>query len=642
MSHFTPASAMRPTRVLIADDEAAILATYREILEPGAHSERRADRSAMQARLFGGKASAPPVSTPGCELTTCSGAEQALRLAEEAIKAQRPFDVAFLDMRMPPGPDGAWAAQLLRQLDPLLDIVIATAYSDVDPAELAGSVPHGRNLLYMQKPFHPHEVRQLVQTLGWRRQADEDLRRVAYFDSVTGLPNRTLFYRRLSDAIAAAERHGRILALMFIDLDNFKRVNDTLGHAIGDLLLQEVANRLAANIRATDALLQGPLSQDVGEVARLGGDEFTVLLTDLADAGHAGVVAGRLMDALVQPMMLDSQELVVTASIGIALFPRDGSTIDTMLKNADLAMYFAKHAGRNKFHFFDEHMNAAALRRLALEKNLRGSLKNGELSLCYQPQYDIASGVVAGMEALLRWNNPVLGAVSPLDFIPIAEDIGMIEEIGEWVLRTACIQVQAWRELGVTAARVAVNVSARQFVQPGFVAIVQRAIDDSRIAPGMLELEITESILMNDAEKTLAVLSGLKTIGVQLAVDDFGTGYSSLVYLKRFPIDRLKIDRSFIAGLLSNHQDQAIVNTVIALAHSLGLEVTAEGVEDEGQLAFIKSKLCQEVQGFLFSHPLTAPDALRFLQRVMAQGAGAARLAPAHSAIPTPQHRLAR
>lgn len=605
-------------RILVADDEAAIRDSYRDILQPGDPDPAPRSLDDMRARLFGTRPSAAP-PRERFELTFCAGAEDAVHAVKDALADGRPFSVVFLDMRMPPGPDGIWAATRIRELDSRVDLVVVTAYSDIDPEEISRRVPPTGSLFYLQKPFHSHEIRQIAGALGRRRQAEDRIRQLAFFDDVTGLPNRAFFKERLTHALASAKRNGKPLAVLFLDLDNFKRINDTLGHSIGDLLLTEVSKRLILNLRATDAVTIGHPIRDSESLARFGGDEFTMLLPEIRHGNDAAMVAQRILDTLSKPVMLAGHEIIVTGSIGIAVYPEDGQDVETLLKNADMAMYFAKREGRDGFRCYTESMNSSALRRLTLEKHLRLALEREELSLHYQPQVDVATGAVSGVEALLRWSNEELGVISPMEFIPLAEETNLIVAIGEWVLRTACAQARAWRDAGIPIPRVAVNVSVRQFAQTGFAAKVGKILEETGLEPSCLEIEITESVLMKDGDMALTTLRELKDLGIQLAIDDFGTGYSSLAYLKQFPIDRLKIDRTFICALNTDQQDRAIASAVISMAESMNLSVTAEGVETESQLCFLKSRRCGEAQGYYLSRPLPKEEVARFMLR---KGAG--------------------
>lgn len=425
-----------------------------------------------------------------------------------------------------------------------------------------------------------------------RKVAEERVQYLAYYDALTGLPNRTLLLDRLTRALAAARRQKDKVALLFLDLDRFKNVNDSFGHSLGDLLLQEVAERLKRWVREQDT------------VARLGGDEFLIVLTGIKDIADAAVAAERLMDILIAEFVVQGHTLGLACSLGISIFPEHGADGETLIKNADAAMYSAKEHGRNNFRFFTEEMNAQVVAQLTLESSLRLAIERKEFFLVYQPQMDIGTGRITGLEALLRWQHPELGLVPPDRFIPIAESSGLILRLGEWVLQTVCSQARKWQDEGLLAVPVAVNVSAVQFRQEGFGKLIGRVLLESGLASQYLELELTESLLLSDAGVTFSVLKELKAMGLKLAIDDFGTGYSSLSYLKRFPISKLKIDRSFIRDVALNPDDAAITTAIIAMAKQLKLKVIAEGVEDEAQLLFLRKNHCDEIQGDYFSKPL--------------------------------------
>jgi len=605
----------------VADDEPGVRDAYRQILLETDMSGETAVFRNLRDRLFTKPAAEQAVKKLTARNTYfvpmfCDGAEAAVAAVRDALAEEDPFAVAFLDMRMPPGPDGVWAAARIRELDPAIEIVLCTAYSDVDPAEIGGIVPPEEKLSYLQKPFHPHEIRQMTISLASKWRAEHRIVKLAYFDALTGLPNREQSRNRLSSALVAAQEFKRMLAVLYLDLDNFKKVNDTLGHAVGDELLCLVAARLRHSLRAADGVdADGHPSPRSNHIARLGGDEFIVILPSIRTPVDAQAVAARLIAELQQPMRLALHSLVITPSIGIALYPSDGTDVDTLLRNADLAMYFAKRKGPGMHALYNAAMNDAALHRFTMEAKLRGALERGELALHYQPQFDVSTGAVSGMEALLRWTNDELGAVPPREFIPVAEETGLILAIGDWVLRTACRQAKAWIEEGLPVMRMAVNVSAQQFVLKEFPATVAAIIQETGIEPSVLELEITESVVMKDEQWAEQALAQLKELGVQLAIDDFGTGYSSFGRLRHFAVDRLKIDQSFMTRLIDCGDDRAIAAAIIAMSRSLRISVTAEGVENFPQLLFLQEQACHEAQGYLFSRALPAADAHNLLRR---------------------------
>lgn len=429
-----------------------------------------------------------------------------------------------------------------------------------------------------------------------RKTAEEQVQFLAYYDALTGLPNRALFRDRLGKALASARRRAEKVALLFLDLDRFKTINDSLGHSVGDLLLKEVAERLKKCGREQDTL------------ARLGGDEFVVVLTAVKDAADVAVAADRILKAMTEEFTVQGQLLNVSCSLGISMFPDNGSDPETLVKNADAAMYCAKEQGRNNFQFFTQEMNVRAVERLTLERSLRLALERAELFLVYQPQVDLATGGIIGAEALLRWRHPELGLVPPGKFIPIAENSGLIMPIGEWVLRTACAQARQWQDEGLPPLPIAVNVSALQFRQDRFLHVIQSVLDETGLAPQYLELELTEGLLLSNGDLTLSVLQELKRMGLKLSIDDFGTGYSSLSYLKHFPVYKLKIDRSFVQAMTVDSDGAAITGTIILMGKSLNLRVIAEGVENEEQMSFLRAHNCDEIQGYYFSRPLAAAD----------------------------------
>lgn len=428
------------------------------------------------------------------------------------------------------------------------------------------------------------------------KEAMQQIDFLAHHDALTHLPNRVLFHDRLSHGLDRAQREDRPLALLYLDLDRFKNVNDTLGHPVGDELLQEVARRMTGAIRAGDTL------------ARLGGDEFVLLLEDDASAQQAAVVARKMLELFDMPICIADHKLVLTASIGISLYPGDGQDADTLLKHADRAMYEAKSRGRNTYQFFEPALTAGVLERLVMENALRGAMTRNELLLHYQPQVDLATGRICAAEALLRWRSAELGVVSPADFIPVAEETGLVIAIGEWVLRTACAQNKAWQDAGLPPIRIAVNVSALQILAGTLPEIVTEALSATGLEPRYLELELTESVMIREVEATLKQVIALKRLGITISLDDFGTGYSSLGYLSRFPLDRLKIDQAFVHDITTEPRNAAIARATIALAQGLDMVVIAEGVESEGQLRYLRDIGCEEAQGYLFSRPVSPEE----------------------------------
>jgi diguanylate cyclase (GGDEF)-like protein len=436
----------------------------------------------------------------------------------------------------------------------------------------------------------------LLAEITQRRQ--RELHMLAHYDQLTGLPNRLLFHDRLDQACSNVLRNNKMLALIFVDLDRFKYINDSMGHSFGDRLLLIVAQRLSSCLRQSDT------------VARLGGDEFVIILQNIENEVDATKVASDITDRLREPMPVFEREIQITASMGMAFYPRHDVTTDGLIRKADAAMYEVKQQGRNAYLIYSAEMDHGKVERMNLETQLRMALESDELSLVYQPQIQLPALRLVGVEALLRWEHPQLGMVSPTTFIPIAEETGLIIPIGEWVLREACRQQLSWIEQGLPAFRMAVNISGIQFQQPGFCELVKRIIDESGIDPQYLELELTEteSVVMTHAENTVQILVNLRVLGVKVAIDDFGTGYSSLSYLRKFPIDRIKIDQSFIRDIKITPANEAIVRAIIALGNSLGLETVAEGVEDSDALECIISHYCHEAQGYHFAKPMASGD----------------------------------
>ncbi|HNQ64763.1 MAG TPA: PAS domain S-box protein [Smithella sp.] len=449
---------------------------------------------------------------------------------------------------------------------------------------------------------HPAGFKGVIRDISERKRIEQELNYMATHDALTGLPNRLMFNQLLNQAILSAKRHKKQLAVFFIDLDRFKIINDTLGHDAGDLLLQEIARRFRHSLRAVDV------------VGRLGGDEFVILIEDFSDFAQVSKVAHKILSAAIKPMVIMSEECRVTASIGISIFPKDGQDEQSLMKNADIAMYFAKEEGKNNFQYYSKDIKTQSNERLSIETNLRRALERDEFYLTYQARLDFKSNQITGVEALLRWNNPYLGQVTPTQFIPLAEETGLIVPIGRWVLKTACAQNMAWQKQNLPPICMAVNLSLRQLSDENLLNDIRMALNESGMPPQLLELEITESMVMHNPAKLIQLLTKIKDMGVRLAIDDFGTGYSSLAQIKHYPIDTLKVDRSFIRNLPKDSEDKAITEAIITMGKTLSLTVVAEGVETLEQENYLREHVCDEMQGFYFSKPVKADDFAELLR----------------------------
>ena len=458
------------------------------------------------------------------------------------------------------------------------------------------------------------EVLAIVRDISERKKAEQQIIHLAYYDNLTGLPNRLLFKHRLEQFKAGAQQYGTKVAIMFLDLDRFKHINDNLGHTMGDMLLKSVADRLLKCMRKVDCVARITTEGINENVARMNGDEFTVLLTNISDVQDVSKIAQRILSEISKPYVLGTHEVYVTASIGITIYPIDSEDIDDLLRYADTAMYHAKDKGRNNYQFYTESMNAAAAKRFIIENQLRKALSHNEFQIHYQPQVDITNGDIIGTEALVRWMHPDRGLLFPETFIPLAEETSLIVPIGEWILQAACLQNLALQTTGSASLCIAVNISSIQLRQKNFVEAVLRTIRDVGIDPCCLQLELTESIIMENVEANINTLRELRACGLRLSIDDFGTGYSSLSYLKRLPVNTLKIDKSFIKNIEMDPDSTAIVKAIIDLGHNLNLQVTAEGVETEQQLAFLQKYRCDYIQGYLFCKPLPANELIQFFR----------------------------
>jgi diguanylate cyclase (GGDEF)-like protein len=612
-------------RILIIDDNAAIHHDFRKVLGPQPDQSAQATLDLLEADLFG--TAVATAVRPNFEIDSAHQGKQGVEMAGDAVAEGRPYAMAFVDMRMPPGWDGLETIEHLWKTDPDVQVVICSAHTDYDWTEVVARLGHSDKLLVLRKPAEPIEVLQCATALSrkWENErlvkahvgrleevitvrthgleaANRQLRHLATHDPLTGLPNRVLLDDRLAQAMALADRDQRSFALMVCDLDRFKLINDSLGHRAGDELLQEVARRLSAVARTADT------------VARFGGDEFVLVGSSLVDAEDALQLATRAIESLRAPVRIAGIDVHTSPSIGIALYPEDGASIEALLAHADAAMYAAKHQGRGSVRRYTPGMHAGTEDRVQMESELHQAVELKQFELHYQPKVDTHSGVVRSAEALIRWVHPSRGLVSPAEFIPLAEECGLIGAIGEWVIREACRQARAWQEEGVPPLRISVNLSASQFREVGLVDSIRRALDDVGLPARYLEVELTESAVMSDPEQSVAILEQLSAMGVLVSVDDFGTGYSSMSYLRRFPIDKLKIDRVFINEIASRVEDASIVRAIVSLAHSLNLKVVAEGVETPAQLDFLKAAGCDEYQGYHYSRPLPADQFQRLIR----------------------------
>jgi diguanylate cyclase (GGDEF)-like protein len=602
-------------RILIVDDNPAIHRDFAKIL--GAGPDTVQDLANVETLLFG-DAAAPASGRQRYHLEFASQGQEGLERARHAVAAGKPFAIAFIDMRMPPGWDGLETIERLWKVDPDVQVVICSAHSDYDWSDVVARLGQTDRLLVVKKPFEPIEVLQCASALArkWQHEralllqvetlenvvaartenleaANRQLRHLATHDALTGLPNRVLLDDRLAQAMAHANREGQPFALLVVDLDRFKLINDSLGHRTGDVVLDEVSRRLSSVVR------------DIDTVARTGGDEFIMVISPSGAPEDAVAIAHRAKDALRAAMNASGVELHVTCSVGVAYYPTDAHSADSLIARADAAMYCAKQRGRNNVQCFAAGMDAVTVGRVSLESDLHAAITARQFELHYQPKPDMESGDVYSAEALIRWRHPQRGLIAPDDFIPLAEECGLINEIGAWVLGEACRQCAEWQRGGLPALRVAVNVAATQFRRGDLLDVIRGALDSAGLEPRFLEIELTESAVMTNPEESAAILEQLSRMGVLVSVDDFGTGYSSISYLRRFPIDKLKIDRSFVRDL-DCEVDASIVQAIISLAHSLRLKVVAEGVETPEQLKFLRSLGCDQYQGFHFSPPLPA------------------------------------
>ncbi|HEV7300570.1 MAG TPA: EAL domain-containing protein [Tepidisphaeraceae bacterium] len=621
---------MSTRRILIVDDNEAIHADFRKTLCPPGASRQL---GAAKVALFGDDvvtgSTETPQQAPQFALDTATQGQEGLAKVEAALREGRPYAVAFVDMRMPPGWDGLQTIEQFWRADPQLQVVICSAYSDHSWNDISRTLGYTDRLLILKKPFDPVEVSQLATSLSvkWllRCKADmkmaelerlveqrtADLVHAANHDSLTGLPNRARLKEQLGRLVEQRKQDASFdFALLFLDFDRFKLINDSLGHAAGDQLLAEIGRRLCACMAGHRA------ERGAVMVARLGGDEFVALAEGIATPADAAALAERLLPILSAPHLVAGRSVISTASIGIATSHNDYAEADAMLRDADAAMYHAKAAGKARYAMFDARMHRAAVVRLELENDLRRALDRGEFVLCYQPIIGLTAGTLDGFEALLRWNHPTRGTVSPTEFIPCCEETGLIVPLGQWALSEACRQLADWqrRHPAHSNLSMSVNVSARQMMMPDFAQTIMTAIHHSGVATRSLALEITESIMISDAASASDVLRQVRASGARVHMDDFGTGYSSLSCLHQFPLDALKIDRSFIRCLGERREFAAVIHAIVNLARNLDIELIAEGLETADQVAMLQAMECDKGQGYYFGKPTEAARAEILLQ----------------------------
>jgi diguanylate cyclase len=619
-------------RVLVIDDNLAIHADFLKVLKTSEEQAVQDEFAAAEAALFGEatEKSERPVFRVDSAQQGQEGVEKVRRALEEGC----PYSMAFVDMRMPPGWDGLETIEHLWAVDPHVQIVICSAHADYDWTEIVRRLGQSDQLLVLRKPFEPIEVLQCAASLTskWRNEriiraqvasleqdvsvrtqgleaATRQLRHLATHDPVTGLPNRALLDDRIAQAVSHASRKRHSFAVMLCEFGRLKLINESLGHHAGDLLLQELARRL------TDAL------HDADTVARTSGDEFIIVVSPIATHDDADLVAHRVIEIMQPAVEIAGITIHASPSIGIAFYPDDGDCVATLIAHADAATCAAKHRGRNSVQCYAASMDAGTHDKVRLESELHAALERQEFELYYQPKVDTRSGTFHSAEALIRWRHPDRGVVSPAAFIPLAEECGLIGAIGEWVLREACRQGRVWQLDGLPSVRIAVNVAASQLRSGNLADTIRRALSDAGLEPQFLEIELTESAVMSDPEESIRILEQLSEMGVLVSVDDFGTGYSSMSYLRRFPIDQLKIDRSFVSEITARSDDASIVGAIISLAHNLRLKVVAEGVETLAQLDLLRALGCDQYQGYQFSPPVPVSRFEALLRTVYSHGA---------------------
>ncbi|MCE0722269.1 MULTISPECIES: two-component system response regulator [Legionella] len=619
-------------KILIIDDNPAIHLDFQKILKM---RESTSGLNKLNQLVFGDKleedlekSESDEIDFPGFQIDCVSQGEEGVQYIQQALEEGAPYALAFVDIRMPPGLDGVETIKRIWALDQEIQIVICTAYSDYTWEETVEELGLSDNLLILKKPFDSISVRQLACSLTkkWRlmqesKNREEILEKTveertdslqktltvleyqSTHDSLTNLPNRSLLVDRIKQEISRAKRHNSMFAVIFIDLDRFKLINDSFNHESGDMLLKQIAKRLSEVTREEDI------------IARLSGDEFICISVsaEVHEIEHVAHIAKKILDTINKNLHIGQRDIIISASLGISIYPQDGTTVEELLHNADLAMYRAKALGGNQFQLYTPELQEKCIVRLENESDLRRGLIENEFFLEYQPQYDNKSQKLIGVEALIRWRHPKKGIVLPMDFIPVAEETGLIVPIGEWVIKTACSQNKAWQDKGIKPFPISVNIATKQFIQPNFVTMIKDILKTSKLDPKYLKVEVTENVIIN-AANVIESIHELKKLGVSIVLDDFGVGNSGFNYLNKLPIDQLKIDQSFIKNINFNRSDEVILQAIIDMADKLHLDVVVEGVETSSQVKYLESHNCHKFQGFYFNKPMSAEQLEHYLK----------------------------
>lgn len=605
-------------RILIIDDVAGIHEDFRRIFSGDASNTKFDEALAAISNTT----TSAPKKTESAKyiLDSAYQGEEALKLVEKSIANNERYALAFVDMRMPPGWNGIMTIKKIWEVDPEIQIVICTAFSDYSWEDISHELTTTDNFLILKKPFDVVEIRQLAASLTtkWElkrkvqyqvehlqelvEERSQQLLHQATHDELTGLPNRSLNHDRIQQAIAYAKQDNTLVAVLMLDLDNFKRINDRLGQNIGDALLKDIADKLKNILQETDS------------ICRIGGDEFSLVITSYDNEAELQKRINRIFALFTTPSRVNSHELIVTSSIGVSIYPKDGEDVDTLLKNANIALYHAKEMGRNNVQYYQTPLGQELFEKMDVISSLHQALANGEFVLHYQPLLDLNTNKIIGVEALVRWNHPQLGLLQPDTFIPLAEKSGLINELGKWVLKAACLQNKKWQQTINPELNVAINISGYQFRKKEFIEETIQLLQELEIDPHTITFEMTESVILGNPNDIADKMHQLKKIGIHFAIDDFGTGYSTLNYLKYYPFDSIKIDKSFIQGVITNKGDKSIVEAIINMARTLGVMILAEGVESIEQVNFLKDRHADHVQGYFYSKPVDADKCTELLK----------------------------